>query len=54
MRFSISDESLRKRRVAGYFKVGDIDGLLSALKSSFSIEHERITENSIQLTAVKG
>ncbi|MEC7698851.1 MAG: FecR domain-containing protein, partial [Pseudomonadota bacterium] len=51
VRFNISDDKLRKRRVAGYFKVGDIDGLLSALKSSFDVDHERVTENSIQLYA---
>jgi transmembrane sensor len=53
VRFNISDDKLRKRRVAGYFKVGDIDGLLSALKSSFDVDHERVTENSIQLYASK-
>ena len=53
VRFNISDDALRKRRVAGYFKVGDIDGLLSALKSSFNIEYEKVTENSIQLSVAK-
>jgi len=53
VRFNISDDKLRKRRVAGYFKVGDIDGLLSALKSSFDVDHERVTKNSIQLYASK-
>ena len=50
VRFSIADERLRKRRVAGYFKVGDIDGLLAALKSSFNINYEKVTETSIQLS----
>jgi transmembrane sensor len=53
VRFNISDDTLRKRRVAGYFKVGDIDGLLSALKSSFNIDYEKVTENSIQLSIAK-
>jgi transmembrane sensor len=53
VRFNISDESLRKRRVAGYFKVGDIDGLLSALKSSFNINYEKVTETSIELKLAK-
>jgi len=47
--FLISDDALRHRRVAGYFKVGDIDGLLGALKNSFNIEYERVTDTSIQL-----
>ncbi len=51
VRFNISDDALKKRRVAGYFKVGDIDGLLSALKSSFNIDHQRVTETSIELKA---
>ena len=54
VRFHISDDNLRKRRVAGYFKVGDIDGLLSALESSFSIKHEKVTDTSIELSAKKG
>ena len=41
VRFSISDEGLKRRRVAGYFKVGDIEGLLGALKNSFNIEYEK-------------
>ncbi|AXT37545.1 DUF4974 domain-containing protein [Alteromonas sp. BL110] len=53
VRFHISDDSLRKRRVAGYFKVGDIDGLLSALESSFNITYEKVTETSIELKLAK-
>ncbi|MBD3585222.1 hypothetical protein HHX48_05700 [Salinimonas sp. HHU 13199] len=39
--FKITDESLLDKRVAGYFKVGDISGLLAALKNSFNIVHKR-------------
>ena len=53
VRFHISNDSLRKRRVAGYFKVGDIDGLLSALESSFNITYEKVTETSIELKLAK-
>ncbi|WP_394222078.1 FecR family protein [Alteromonas gracilis] len=53
VRFNVSDESLRKRRVAGYFKVGDIEGLLSALKNSFNIDYEKVTETSIELKIAK-
>lgn len=50
LRFSISDEGLKQRRVAGYFKVGDIDGLLNALKNSFNIEHKKLNETTIALS----
>lgn len=39
--FAIEDEALQHKRVAGYFKVGDISGLLAALRTSFNIQHER-------------
>lgn len=48
--FKIADPELRKKRVAGYFKVGDISGLLFALKNSFNIEHSRNTGMTIELT----
>lgn len=50
VRFQITDESLKNKRVAGYFKVGDIDALLNALESSFSIKNERVTEYTILLS----
>ena len=52
--FVITDDALRHRRVAGYFKVGDIDGLLAALKNSFNIDYEKVTETSIQLSVAGG
>ena len=39
--FILRDESIKTRRVAGYFKVGDTDGLLHALENNFSIEHQK-------------
>lgn len=48
--FQITDEALKSRRVAGYFKVGDIEALLSALENSFSIQHERVSELTILLS----
>ncbi len=50
VRFSIQEPSLKQRRVAGYFRVGDIDGLLGALKNSFNIEHHRLGNDSIVLS----
>ncbi|QPG04846.1 FecR domain-containing protein [Salinimonas marina] len=48
--FKIADPALRTKRVAGYFKVGDISGLLFALKNSFNIEHTRTNGMTIELT----
>lgn len=52
--FEIDGEALKQKRVAGYFKVGDISGLLSALKNSFHIEHKRLDPMTIQLTEQQG
>lgn len=54
VRFTITEEALRHRRVAGYFKVGDIDGLLSALKNSFNVDFEKVTDSNVQLSIAKG
>lgn len=40
-RFTIADDSLRDRRVGGYFRAGDVDALLVALHESFGIEQRR-------------
>ncbi|MBU3022354.1 FecR domain-containing protein [Aestuariibacter sp. A3R04] len=48
--FEIQGDSLKQKRVAGYFKVGDISGLLFALKNSFNIEHKRLDPMTIQLS----
>lgn len=50
VRFQVSNEKLKSTRVAGYFKVGDIDGLLNALKNGFAINSERVTEYTIVLS----
>ena len=50
MRFQITDESLKTRRVAGYFKVGDIEGLLNALEHSFAIKNEQVSQYTILLS----
>ena len=48
--FEIEGEALKQKRVAGYFKVGDISGLLFALKNSFNIEHKRVDTMTIMLS----
>jgi transmembrane sensor len=50
VRFSISDESIRSKRVGGVFRTGDVDGLLVALRESFGIDARR-EGNVIVLTA---
>ncbi|WOH36243.1 FecR domain-containing protein [Thalassotalea fonticola] len=47
------DEQLRKIKVAGMFKTGDIDGLLSVLEKSFNIEYKKVSAKKITL-ALKG
>ena len=50
VRFTVSDELVGKHRVAGYFKAGDIDGLLATLKNNFDIDFYRTSPGAIVLT----
>jgi transmembrane sensor len=45
----LEGDQLRNVRVGGYFRAGDIDGLLAALRDNFQIEHERVGEDRIVL-----
>ena len=47
--FRIEDEDIKKIRLAGLFKTGDIDGLLFALQDNFQIGHTRISEDAVLL-----
>lgn len=49
--FDIKDDVIKQRRVAGYFKTDDINGLLSALQNSFNIRHQQIGDKHFELTA---
>jgi len=49
--FEIVDSELADIHVAGYFKAGDIEGLLTSLHSNFGINFSKKTNGSIQLTA---
>ncbi len=49
-KFEISDPQLAELKVAGYFKAGDIDGLLSSLNSNFNIVTNRNKHDVIELT----
>ncbi|HEV7716117.1 MAG TPA: FecR domain-containing protein [Steroidobacteraceae bacterium] len=49
--FMVADEALRNERVGGYFRTGDIDGFLLALRQNFRIESRRDEFNRVILTA---
>jgi len=48
-KFELTESDLSQLKVSGYFKAGDIDGLLSSLRVNFNIEHNTLTNNTIQL-----
>lgn len=50
-RFVLADPELADVRVGGYFRAGDVDGLLTALRESLGIEFERLDGNAIALRA---
>ena len=47
--FVFLDNDLRKVRVAGLFKAGDVDGLLAALRENFDIVHQRVDDRTVLL-----
>ena len=49
--FVIQDESLRNIRVAGLFRAGDVESLLSALRENFNIVAHRSSDRRILLSA---
>ncbi|PKG84151.1 hypothetical protein CXF85_09040 [Colwellia sp. 75C3] len=49
--FEIVDSELAEINVAGYFKAGDIDGLLTSLQSNFGINFNKKTDGTILLTS---
>lgn len=50
VKFKLADDEVKHKRVAGYFKAGDIDGLLSALKNNFNIMYQKLDEQTILLS----
>ncbi|MEQ8207607.1 MAG: FecR domain-containing protein [Woeseia sp.] len=50
--FTFADDIAMDVRVAGRFKVGDIDGLLAALQQNFQITHQRTDANTIVIGLV--
>jgi transmembrane sensor len=51
--FEIKDNNIAKLKVAGYFKAGDIDGLLASLSSNFNINYRKKSNNHIVLALAK-
>jgi len=51
--FEIKDSDIGKLKVAGYFKAGDIDGLLASLSSNFNLSYQKLNNNHITLAFVK-
>lgn len=47
--FVIQDEDLKKVRVVGMFKAGDVDGLLSTLRQNFNIAYQRVGDKEVIL-----
>lgn len=49
--FTLADEQVKQIRVAGYFKAGDIQGLLFALENNFNIVYSKRADQSIILSS---
>lgn len=49
--FTLADEKVKQRKVAGYFKAGDIQGLLFALENNFNIIYSKDDEQTIVLSS---
>ena len=48
--FVILDDDLKKVRIAGMFKAGDVDGLLATLRENFDVSYERTGDGKVLLT----
>ncbi|MEP1446806.1 MAG: FecR domain-containing protein [Paraglaciecola sp.] len=51
--FKLADQQVRQQRVAGYFKAGDIQGLLFALENNFNIVYSKTDKQTIVLSTGK-
>jgi transmembrane sensor len=50
--FVILDDDIKKVRIAGLFKAGDVDGLLATLSENFDISYQRTDDGKILLTSL--
>src|SRR5690606_18070024 len=46
-----AEEDIRNLAVKGYFRTGDVDGLLVAMQNNFPITIERVSDSYIRLSA---
>ena len=51
--FVIQEEALRRVRVAGLFKTGDVSGFLSSLEANFDIVYKRADDETVVLSAAE-
>ena len=51
--FVIQEEALRRVRVAGLFKTGDVSGFLSSLEANFDIVYKRADDKTVLLSAAE-
>jgi transmembrane sensor len=49
--FTLADKQVKQQRVAGYFKAGDIQGLLFALENNFNIVYIKRDDQTIVLSS---
>lgn len=50
-KFVLADEKVRQVRIAGSFRTGDVEGLLSSLKSKFRVDWKRDAQGRIVLSS---
>ena len=50
--FVFLNENLKEAHVSGFFKAGDVEGMLAVLKENFSIEFQRESENRVLLYGI--
>ena len=50
--FVLLDENLKEEHVSGFFKAGDVEGMLAVLKENFSIEFQRESEDRVLLYGI--
>lgn len=49
MDFQLTDPNIANIKISGYFKIGDVEGLLASLHHNFKISHTQKTDNIIYL-----
>lgn len=50
VKFQIADKVIEDIKIAGRFKIGDVNGLVAALSSNFNIKADRVNKNLVILT----